>query len=301
MLDLTVVILTYNEEIHLMRCLESVKQLADRIVIVDSFSNDQTVNIARSQGVEVYQHSFINHADQFQWGLDNCDLNSYWIMRMDADEYLEPVLQQELVQILPSVHDNIDGVYLKRKVFFYGKWIRYGGFYPHILLRIWRNGKGKIEQRWMDEHIVLNPGSKTIIANENMVDDNLKGITFWINKHNAYASREAVEMLNNKYPLFNKDTSILEFADPQARRKRLIKERVYSRMPLGFRALIYFIYRYFIRLGFLDGVKGFAWHFLQGFWYRLLVDIKIMELEERSGGDVEKLKILLKNDFGIIL
>ncbi len=301
MLDLTVLILTYNEEIHLMRCLELVKQLAARIVIVDSFSNDQTVNIARSQGAEVYQHSFINHADQFQWGLDNCDLDSCWVMRMDADEYLEPVLQQELAQILPSVHDNIDGVYLKRKVFFYGKWIRYGGFYPHILLRIWRNGKGKIEQRWMDEHIVLNPGSKTIIANENMVDDNLKGITFWINKHNAYASREAVEMLNNKYPLFNKDTSILEFADPQARRKRLIKERVYSRMPLGFRALIYFIYRYFIRLGFLDGVKGFAWHFLQGFWYRLLVDIKIMELEERSGGDVEKLKILLKNDFGIIL
>jgi hypothetical protein len=182
-----------------------------------------------------------------------------------------------------------------------GKWIKYGGFYPHILLRIWRNGKGRIEQRWNDEHIVLPLGAKTVMAKGHLVDDNRKGITFWINKHNRYSSLEAVDLLNIKYPLVEKDNALKASNDPQAKRKRLLKENVYARLPVGLRAGMYFFYRYFLRRGFLDGGKGFIWHVMQGFWYRLLVDIKVMEIESRSGGDVERMKKILLKEHGLNL
>lgn len=299
--DLTVVILTYNEEIHIERCIRSLLPIASKIFIVDSFSSDRTVEIAQSLGAVVAQRKWKNYADQFQWGLDNCGTETTWAMRMDADEYLEPALQRELINVLPTIPENIGGIYIRRKVFFYGKWIRHGGFYPHVLLRIWRKGKGRIEQRWMDEHIVLPPDINTMIAKEHLVDDNLKGITFWINKHNSYASREMVDLLNHKYSLLDKDESLTSGNDPQAKWKRLLKDKIYSRLPIGFRAAAYFFYRYIIRLGFLDGSKGFLWHFMQGFWYRLLVDIKIMEIEEYCAGDVEKIKLVLREKYGINL
>lgn len=299
--NLTVIILTHNEEIHIERCVCSLLPIASKIFIVDSFSTDRTVEIAQSLGAEVVQRKWKNYADQFQWGLDNCGSDAEWVMRMDADEYLESSLQCELNNLLNGLSGDVDGIYIRRKVFFYGKWIRYGGFYPHILLRIWRNGRGRIEQRWMDEHIVLPSKSKTIMLREHLVDDNLKGITFWVNKHNSYASREMVDLLNNRYSLFANDDSLKALDDPQAKWKRLIKDKVYSRLPIGLRAAAYFIYRYIVRLGFLDGSKGFLWHFMQGFWYRLLVDIKIMEIERSCAGDVEKIKRVLREEHGIQL
>lgn len=299
--SVTVLILTHNEEIHIERCIRSLRLIAKKIYIVDSFSTDRTVEIARSLGADIAQRKWKNYADQFQWGLDNCGAGGGWVMRMDADEYLEPGLQRELSAVLPDLASEIVGIYIRRKVFFYGKWIRHGGFYPHTLLRVWRQGMGRIEQRWMDEHIVLPPQSKTIMVREHLVDDNLKGITFWINKHNSYASREMVDLLNNKYPLFQRDDLIKQNEDSQAKWKRLMKDRVYSNLPIGMRSAFYFLYRYVFRLGFLDGGKGFLWHFMQGFWYRLLVDIKIMEIEERCQGDVGKMKQVLSDEHGIKL
>ncbi len=299
--SLIVVVLTHNEEVHIERCIRSLQTIASRIFIVDSFSADNTVEIAKSLGAEVKQRKWKNYADQFQWGLDNCGADSEWVMRMDADEYLEPDLLEELPQALSDVNDEITGFYIRRKVFFYGKWIRHGGFYPHTLLRIWRNGQGRIEQRWMDEHILLPTGSKTEMPKGHLVDDNLKGITFWINKHNSYASREMVDLLNNKYDLLERDDSLKENDDPQAKWKRILKDDVYSKLPLALRSTLYFIYRYFLRLGFLDGSKGFVWHFMQGYWYRMLVDVKIMEIEEKSGGDVKEIRRILYEDHGIKL
>ncbi len=300
-MSLTVLILTHNEEIHLARCLDSLRTVADKIVIVDSFSDDRTLEIAADYGAQVYQRAWKNYADQFQWGLAQCADDSGWIMRMDADEYLEPDLIAEIQATLPNLAPEIQGIYLKRKVFFMGKWIRYGGFYPHILLRIWRNGQGRIEQRWMDEHIVLHDGAQTVMLGENMVDDNHKGITFWINKHNRYATREMVDLLNIKYGLTATDDTLRAMQTSQAGTKRLLKERVYARMPGTLRALLYFGYRYILRFGFLDGGRGFIWHFMQGFWYRLLVDIKVMEVENRCQGDAALMKTVLKSDYGIEL
>jgi len=299
--SLTVVLLTYNEEIHIERCIQSLQAIASKIFIVDSYSTDKTVEIAESLGAVVAQRKWKNYADQFQWGLDHCGADSEWVMRMDADEYLEPDLLSELPQALADAKNKTTGFYIRRKVFFYGKWIKHGGFYPHTLLRVWRNGQGRIEQRWMDEHIVLPAESKTTMLQGHLVDDNLKGMTFWINKHNSYASREMVDLLNNKYHLLERDDSLKSNDDPQAKWKRIMKDDVYSKLPLALRSTLYFLYRYFLRLGFLDGGKGFIWHFMQGYWYRMLVDVKIMEIEERSGGDVAKIKKILAEEHGIEL
>jgi len=297
----TAIILTYNEEIHIERCIRSLLPIAQKVYVVDSFSSDETVRIAESLGSEVVQRKFINQAEQFQWAIDTLPISSTWIMRVDADEFLEPQLIEEIQLKIDGIPNEVEGVYLKRQVMFMGRKISHGDFAPHILMRLWRTGKGHVEQRWMDEHVVLSPQSESIMFKHDMVDDNLKGITFWVNKHNAYASREMVEILNTKYNLISKDDSIKKVNDPQAKRKRLLKEKAYAKLPPGFRSLLYFLYRYFLRLGFLDGWQGFIFHSMQGFWYRMLVDVKIMEIEERSGGDVAKIKQILADEHGIKL
>ena len=298
-MNVLVIILTFNEEIHIERCIRSVQLVATRIVVIDSFSTDRTVDIARSLGAEVIQRKWKNYADQFQWGLDYCAMETGWTMRIDADEYLEPDLQAELLRVLPYLPESVIGVYIKLKVIYRGKWIKYGGIYPLTLLRIWRSGKGRIEQRWMDEHIVIPDGAQTVVLKSHSVDSSLKGVTFWIDKHNRYATREMADILINRYFPETSDNALTQMADPQARWKRVIKDKLYARLPLGYRTALYFFYRYFFLWGFLDGPKGFVWHFLQGFWYRLLVDIKVMEVESQAKGDPQKVKFILNDQYGI--
>jgi glycosyltransferase involved in cell wall biosynthesis len=296
----TVILLTKNEEIHIRRCIESLLLFTSSIFVVDSYSSDETVKIAVDLGATVVQREWKNYADQFQWALDNYEEHlgaSDWLMRMDADEYIEEDLAREIVEKLAG--SSADGYTIRRKVFFSGQWIKHGGFYPQILLRIWRAGAGRIEQRWMDEHIVMKPSAVVAQLSGNVVDENLKGITFWIDKHNSYATREMVDMLNNKYFLFDGDEELREGRGSQAGWKRFLKDGLYSKSPLGVRAIFYFLYRYFIKFGFLDGAKGFIWHFMQGCWYRLLVDVKIAEIESKSGGDIARIREILKTDYNI--
>ncbi|WP_213086966.1 glycosyltransferase family 2 protein [Chitinophaga agrisoli] len=301
-MHVAIIILTYNEKKHIGRCLENLRGISDEIYIIDAFSTDNTVEIAESYGAKVYQHAWVNYAAQFQWGLDNCPIEAPWVMRMDADEYLEPPLIQEINKRLTTVPEDISGIYIRRKVLFKDKWIRHGGFYPHTLLRIWRRGKGSIEQRWMDEHIVLSEG-KTMLFKEHIVDHNLNSIHWWVNKHNNYAIREMVDLLNIKYHFLDKDARLLNSDDPQAKRKRFLKEKIYSSLSPSVRASMYFFFRYIVRMGFLDGYKGFLFHFMQGFWYRLLVDINVEEFEKKLNGDHSRKQMvdLLKRDYNIVL
>lgn len=299
-MELAVVILTYNESLHLARCLQSLRQVATAIYIVDAFSTDNTVAIAESYGATVFQRKWVNYADQFQWALEHAGITAPWIMRMDADEYLEPGLLQEISTRMNTIPDHITGIYIRRKVLFKGKWIRYGGFYPHTLLRIWRNGVGSIEQRWMDEHIVLSEGA-TLRFNEHIVDDNLNSIHWWVNKHNNYAIREMVDLLNIRYGFWQTDDRLLRAQGSQAKRKRFLKEKVYAALSPGMRASMYFIFRYVLRYGFLDGYKGFLFHFMQGYWYRLLVDVNVQEFEQqlKGGESREDIMALLKQQYNI--
>ena len=278
-MTLSVIILTYNESLHIERCIRSLKSVVSDFFVVDSFSTDDTVSICESLGVRVYQRAWKNYSDQFQWGLENCPIKTDWVMRMDADEYIEPDLIAELPAILENVSPNVSGFYIRRKYFFLGKWVKHGAVYPLNLLRVWRSGKGRIENRWMDEHIVLDAGV-TAQLKGHIVDDNLNNTRWWLDKHNKYADREMIDILDKKYGLFMLDDALVSAGtSSQAKLKRWVKERLYNKLPIFIRPLLYFLYRYFIRLGFLDGTSGFAFHFFQGYWYRSLVDLRVYEAE----------------------
>jgi len=296
MKDISVIILTYNEEKHIERCINSLKPFVKDIFVIDSYSTDSTLETVEKLGAKIFQNKWVNYATQFQWALDKCPIKTKWVMRMDADEYVEPELAKEITRIIDNLPENVRGLYLKRKVIFMGKWIRWGGFYPHILLRIWQHGYGRIEQRWMDEHIILKEGDTFLIKKGHIVDDNKNNITWWIDKHNKYATREMLDLMNIKYKFFKQDDALLKMKDPQAKWKRFIKEKIYSRLPLGIRPTLYFFYRYFLKLGFLDGWQGFIFHFMQAWWYRLLVDVKCWEFERKFNGDI---KNLLNREYGI--
>jgi glycosyltransferase involved in cell wall biosynthesis len=276
---LSVVILTKNEELNLPNCLASLQQLESKIFIVDSGSTDQTVAIAKQAGCKVFEHPFENQAKQLTWALQNLPITTPWIIRLDADERLTPELAEELQRVLPQTPDDITGYQVKRRVFFMGRWIRHGGYYPTWLLRIWRTGLGTCEQRWMDEHIILSQGK---IANlqYDIIDDNKKGLSFWIDKHHHYADREVRDLLDMSVE--QEDPLIKKGQVSQARVRRWIKKNLYRRSPLFLRSLIYFLLRYTIGLGFLDGTEGLIFHFLQGCWYRFLVDAKLYEINLKN-------------------
>ena len=276
-MKLVAVILTFNEELHLARCLSSVHDLTHEVVVVDCFSTDRTLEIANAHGARVIQHPWVNHAQQFNWALTQLDADTDWVLRIDADEVLTPALVAEIKGCLPAIGPEIDGVYCGRRMTFQGRLIRHGGVFPVRVLRLFRHGRGQCENRWMDEHIMV--AGPTLDLHGEIIDDNLQSLTWWTAKHNSYASREAVDLLNLEYGFMPHDTVASLRGGQQAGVKRWLKERVYARLPGGLRALVYFIYRYVIRLGFLDGRAGTAFHFLQGFWYRYLVDAKVAEVK----------------------
>jgi glycosyltransferase involved in cell wall biosynthesis len=279
--DLTVIILTHNEEIHLGRAIESLRGIAKQIVVVDSLSTDRTREIAAMHGATVLQNHFINYASQFNWALDNVQIEGEWILRLDADEVLEPELVREIEERLRAIAPEITGIQVRCKWIFMDRWLKYGGRYPIYLLRIWRKGAGRIESRWMDEHVVLVRGISTKFDGK-FQDHNLKGIEFFTSKHNRYATREAIDVLCDRYglSLFPGQAPVAENISSQARLKRAAKRHVYYRLPGLMAPFLYFFYRYFLLLGFLDGKPGFIYSVLQGFWYRFLVSVRVQELDK---------------------
>lgn len=307
-MNLTAIILTYNEELHLARCLESAAKLTSNLVVVDCFSTDKTVEIAKSYGAAVLQRAWDgSHSTQVNWALDQLSLlphaneKSKWVMRIDADEILTPELVAQIEQTLPNVPDEIHGISCIRKMVFQGKLIRFGGVGSNRVMRIFRHGFGQSESRWMDEHIKIE--GKTIALSGAMIDDNLRSLAWWIEKHNGYSSREAVDLLNLQYQ-FSAQNSVasLSLENSSIGLKRWIKENVYAKLPGGARSLAYFMWRYIFMLGFLDGARGTQFHFFQALWYRYLVDCKVAEVQryikEYQVSPIDAVKQVLGIDLG---
>jgi glycosyltransferase involved in cell wall biosynthesis len=277
-MTLTVVIMTRNEGLHIARAISSVQAVATHVVVVDCGSTDQTKEIAEMRGAQVLENPWVNYATQFNWALDHLPETTEWVLRLDADEYLTEGLIHEIAKRLQTISPETSGVYVSRRMNFMGRPIRWGGVFPIRILRLFRHGTGHCENRWMDEHILVE-GNTTDFSGE-IVDDNLNSLSWWTEKHNRYASREVVDLLNLEFGFIEHET-VADLTDgKQAGVKRWIKEKVYARLPGGFRAFAYFFYRYFLRLGFLDGKEGTAFHVLQGFWYRYLVDMKLLEVKK---------------------
>lgn len=286
---IAVVILTYNEAHHIGRAIASVEPFASEVFVIDSGSTDQTVALAEAAGARVLTHPFVNQAQQFNWALDHAPISADWILRLDADEIIEADLAANLLRQLPMLPPEVTGGVLSRKHIFLGRWIRHGGRYPLPMLRVFRRGAARSEDRWMDEHLVLTSG-RAVRINGGFADHNLGDLSYFIAKHDNYATREAVEILNQKLGLFDRGAPQAGLAASQAvAAKRGLKERLYNRLPFGLGPVAYFLYRYFIQLGFLDGREGAIYHGLQGLWYRFLVEAKVLELQrgigERTGED----------------
>lgn len=275
---LTVIILTFNEEQHIARAIDSVREIAERVIVVDSSSTDNTRKIATEAGAEILQNPWTNHATQFNWALDQVTGAVDWVLRLDADEVVTPELASEINRSLVTLDKDIEGVVVSRRITFLNRPIRYGGLFPVRVLRLFRYGKGRCENRWMDEHIKVD--GKSADFHGEIIDDNLNSLTWWTEKHNSYASREVVDILNLEHHFMPHETVANLKSGQQAGVKRWLKERVYARLPGGFRAFAYFFYRYVVRFGFLDGREGRIFHILQGFWYRFLVDAKLHEVRK---------------------
>ena len=276
---LSVVILTYNERPHIRRCIERVRPIATEIFVVDCHSTDGTQAIARALGATVVEHDWPGcQADQFNWALDNLPIAGDWTLRLDADEYLDEAALRGLPAFLARQPRTVEGVTLRLGRVFLGRPMRHG-LGTIRLLRVFRTGCGRCEGKLMDEHIHLRGAVADFDGA--FVDHNLNDLSWWTRKHDGYALREAVDLL-----LANDATA---------------KKQTYRRLPMFWRAAAYFVYRYFLRLGFLDGREGFLWHFLQGWWYRTLVDAKVLELHKclnvTGGGKVSRgaLRELLKS------
>lgn len=272
------ILLTYNEEANIRRCLESIKDLTDDIVIVDSFSTDRTLQICKEYGCRIVQNAFVNHAVQFNWALDNVPLDRPWILRLDSDEILPLKLKRELMELPATCGPDITGIYLNRRMYFMNRWLKHGGMYPHYILRIFRNGAGRYEEK-TEEHLVLKFG-KVIYARQDFLEDNRQNtLKYWLRKHDDLSDGEIRDtLLETRDPDRDLKPRLL---GTKVERTRWLKTHLYARSPLFVRGLLYFLYRYVIRRGFLDGIPGLIFHVLQGFWYRFYIDARIYEMRSR--------------------
>ena len=296
-LDLSVIILTGNEQIHIERCLDKICDIAQQVFVIDCYSNDSTVRIANEYPeVSVLYNNWVNYATQFNWALDNAPIKTKWVLRLDADEYLEDSTIERLRRDLDSLPDNVTAVSLRLQHIVLGKFLK-GGTGKKYLTRLFRYGKARSEVRNMDEHLELLDGVN-VTWEEALVDDNLNDLTWWTTKHNGYATREAIDLLNMEYEFTLKAT--VGSITGQAKRIRSQKSR-YAKLPLFFRPFAYFIYRYIFKGGFLEGKEGFIWCFLQGWWYRTLVDAKIYEIKKICKCDKEQIRIYLNQKYNASL
>lgn len=287
MADITAVILTKNEEVNIKKCIDSIRPIVKRIVVVDSGSSDNTVSIAKELGAEVFVNEMrpFLYAKQFLYGMEHADIRTKWVFRIDADEELTSESAAEIDRLCNENEDtDVNGIVVRFEVNFMGRAIRHGGVYPLRKLLLFKYGKGTIEDRCMDEHCILFEGRSIEVRHDSLHHDD-KGLGAWIDKHNNYSAREVLDYMNSLASSSATGLDGQHSLDAKAKFKRFLRWKIYYRLPAGFRAYAYYLYRYYMRLGFLDGREGKIFCFMQAYWYRFLVDAKIYEAQKRCGGD----------------
>jgi exosortase/archaeosortase family protein len=272
------IVITYNEEIHLPRFLESVQTLNAPVFVLDSGSTDLTVSIAIAAGAVTLQHTFINHPLQWDFALKNFEVKTPWVICLDADQIVTPELCEKLRNFKDADYKDIDGIYFNRKNFFKGTWIKHGGYFPFYLLKMFRFGMGYSDTNENMDHRMIVPGKTVIWKNGFLLEENLKenNISFWIDKHNRYSDLLAHEEVERMEQIRSQTIKPRFWGSPDERTARL--KQIWWKLPRYVRPMLYFIYRLVFQLGILDRRNGVIFHFLQAFWFRLIVDIKIDEL-----------------------
>jgi glycosyltransferase involved in cell wall biosynthesis len=270
----SVVILAYNAVDSLGATLAQAKQISDDLHVVDSFSTDETVALSRQHGAQVVQHGFESYGAQRNWAIDHLPLRYPWQLHLDADERLTP----ELIASLQALPENPDhsGFLIARLVQFLGRQMRHGGMSPTWHLRLFRNGAGRCEERQYDQHFYLTQGSSGQLQGY-MIDEIRMSLSEWTARHNRWSDAEVMEQTRAMQTVLIQP----RFWGNPLERKRFLR-RIYNGTPLFVRPYALFFYRYFLRLGFLDGREGFIFWTLQTFWFRFLIDAKLFEQRKKK-------------------
>ncbi len=277
------IILTYNEEMHLQRLLQSIADLNASVFILDSGSTDETITIAHQYGAQTAQNAFVTHPQQWHYALNNFPIQTPWIICLDADQVVSNELKQKLASFTDSASQNVNGIYFNRKYIFKGQLIKHGGYYPFYLLKMFRYGIGYSDLNENMDHRMVVPGNTIIWKDGVIVEENFKenNISFWLNKHNRYSDLVAQEEVERMELLRQQTVKPRFFGSPDER--TAWRKQLWWKTPRYVRPLLYLIHRVIFQLGFLDGRTGIIFHFLHSFWFRLVVDIKIDELLKQRG------------------
>ena len=273
----SVIVLAYNEEANLPDCLSSLKHLDCEVLVVDSGSTDGTREIARRAGAAVFEHAFETYGAQRNWAQRHLPLAADWVLHLDSDERLTPELVAEINGVLLNPPPDVDGFLFRKRTFFMGRWMRHGGHYPSYHLRLFRKDRGGCEERLYDQHYLVNGPVRKL--EHDYLDVLTSDLSVWSTRHVRWAELEAREIAEGWDPQGRVKASPL--GDP-IQRRRWLREGLYGKLPLFLRAFLYWFYRYFFRLGFLDGTPGMIFHFLQGFWFRFFIDAKLFEMKKRA-------------------
>ena len=278
------IVISFNEEIHLPRLLSSIKSLNAATYILDSGSTDNTINIATEFGCTIKTNPFVNHPKQWHEALTTFDIKTPWVICLDADQIVTDELLVQLQNFKDEDFKDVAGIYFNRKNIFKGKWLKHGGYFPIYLLKMFRVGVGYSDLNENMDHRFIVPGKTIIWKTGYIIEENYKEnqISFWINKHNRYSDLVATEEWERLQQLRTQTLKPNLFGSPD--QKKAFLKSIWWKMPLYVRPFIYFFHRYFIQLGILDGKQGFVFHFLQAFWFRLVVDIKIDEIKKQHKG-----------------
>ena len=273
------VVLTYNEERNLPDCLASLSGWVSEIFVVDSGSTDGTLAIAREAGATVLQHPFEHYGAQRNWAVDNVPITAPWTLHIDADERVTPELCDSITAALAGDEQSLvrtDGFLVSRRTMFMGRWIRHGGHYPAWHLRLIRTGAGRCEDRLYDQHFYVSGAVQKLQGD--LIDTLTPDLATFTARHLRWAALEAAE--HDAPPDAVGRIRGRLASDNAIERRRWLRDW-YARLPLFVRPTAYFLYRYVVRLGFLDGRAGLVFHVLQGFWFRFLVDALILERRVR--------------------
>tara|TARA_B110000971_G_scaffold220907_1_gene266010 strand:+ start:2905 stop:3795 length:891 start_codon:yes stop_codon:yes gene_type:complete len=271
---ITALVLTYNEEKNISSCLKNIFNHVDEIIVLDSGSTDSTLEIASSFNCKIYTNSFINQAHQINWAIDNISFKNNWIIRVDADENWNQQGFKILNQII--LQNNYKAVSVKMKIYFQGKWLRWGGQFGNDFVRAFNKNYFIKSYAWMDEHINVNGDVfKSSICVEEKNYDRMFSLTLWTSKHNVYSIRECISY-------FSKQKDSFKSLSTKVLIKQKLKQYIFPIFPDFIGPLFLFLYRYLIQLGFLDGIRGFKYCFLQSLWYRYLVNLKISQYKINS-------------------
>jgi len=280
------IVLTYNEELHLRRFFESIDDLNAPVFVVDSGSTDATLSIAQKFGAQVLYNAFINHPQQWDFALKTCPVQTPWVIGLDADHIVTPELKQRLLNFKNQDFEGVNGIYFNRKNFFKGKWVKHGGYYPFYLLKMFRYGIGHSDTTEKMDHRFVVTGKTEIWKDGHILEENLKEnhISFWIDKHNRYSNLVAQQEVERMHSGVQPTERPALWGSPNERKAWF--KKIWCKLPRYVRPMLYFTHRMIFQLGLLDGRTGIIFHFLQGFWFRLIVDVKIDELlkqQEHAG------------------